>query len=57
MGAADITQFRFLGIGDKFAGRNGQRPADLASFSAISWGLMPADKAVAGAVLHARPHL
>ncbi|UCC71025.1 MAG: alpha-amylase family protein, partial [Gemmatimonadota bacterium] len=45
-GAADITEFRFRGIVDKFAGTGGQRLADLAQFSASSWGLMPADKAV-----------
>jgi alpha-amylase len=45
-GAADITEFRFRGIADKFAGTNGQQLADLAQFSAASWGLMPADKAV-----------
>jgi alpha-amylase len=45
-GAADITEFTFRGIVDKFAGRNGQQLADLAQFSASSWGLMPADKAV-----------
>ncbi len=45
-GAADITEFIFRGVGEKFAGTNGQRPADLATFSAASWRLMPADKAV-----------
>jgi alpha-amylase len=45
-GAADITEFKFGGIGEKFAGTNGQRPADLATFSAGSWRLMPSDKAV-----------
>lgn len=45
-GAADITELKFRGIGDKFAGTGGQSPADLAQFSAGAWGLMPADKAV-----------
>jgi len=45
-GVADITEFIFRGVADKFEGLGGQRPADLASFSAASWGLMPADKAV-----------
>jgi alpha-amylase len=45
-GAADITEFTFRGIVDKFAGTNGQQLADLEQFSASSWGLMPADKAV-----------
>ncbi len=45
-GAADITEFKFRGIGDKFAGTSGQQLADLAGFSAAAWRLMPADKAV-----------
>ena len=45
-GAADITEFRFRGIVEKFAGTSGQRLADLAQFSLSSGGLMPADKAV-----------
>ena len=45
-GAADITEFIFRGVGDKFDGLGGQRPADLAGFSPLSWRLMPADKAV-----------
>ncbi len=45
-GAADITEFKFRGIGDKFAGSGGQTLADLVGFSAAAWGLMPADKAV-----------
>ncbi len=45
-GAADITEFKFRGIGDKFAGTGGQQLADLAGFSAAAWRLMPADKAV-----------
>ena len=45
-GAADITEFVFRGVGEKFAGTGGQRPADLATFSAASWRLLPADKAV-----------
>lgn len=45
-GAADITEFRFRGAGEKFAGIGGQRVADLADFSPSSWGLIPADKAV-----------
>jgi alpha-amylase len=43
--ASDLTEFRFRGAGEKFAGVNGQRLADLARFP-DSWGLMPADKAV-----------
>jgi len=45
-GAADITEFGFRGIGEKFAGAGGQTLADLARFSESEWGLMPADKAV-----------
>lgn len=45
-GAADITEFRYRGVAEKFAGTGGQRPADLATFSESAWGLIPADKAV-----------
>jgi alpha-amylase len=52
-GAADITEFKFRGVGDKFLGTGGQRLAQLnpngppgSQFSALAWGLMPADKAV-----------
>lgn len=52
-GSADITEFRFVGVGDKFRGRDGQHLAQLnpngppgGQFSEQAWGLMPADKAV-----------
>ncbi len=45
-GSSDITEFKARRAGEKFEGTNGQRPADLGSFSAAAWGLMPADKAV-----------
>jgi alpha-amylase len=52
-GAADITEFRFMGVGDKFRPLAGQYLAQLdpngppgSQFSAQAWGLMPADKAV-----------
>jgi alpha-amylase len=52
-GAADITEFKFRGIGDKFINLGTQRVADLdpngpegRRFSQAAWGLMPADKAV-----------
>jgi alpha-amylase len=45
-GAADITEFRFRGFMEKFAGTAGQRLADLEQFTSSSLGLMPADKAV-----------
>lgn len=52
-GAADITEFKFRGVGDKFLGTGGQRLAQLnpngpsgSQFSELAWGLMPSDKAV-----------
>jgi len=52
-GAADITEFKFHGVGDKFLGTGGQHLAQLnpngpagSQFSQAAWGLMPADKAV-----------
>lgn len=52
-GAADITEFTFVGVGDKFRGVGGQFIAQLNpdgtagnQFSEGAWGLMPSDKAV-----------
>jgi alpha-amylase len=52
-GAADLTEFTFVGVGDKFRGLGGQRIAQLNpngapgnQFSETAWGLMPSDKAV-----------
>ncbi len=52
-GAADITEFTFTGVGDKFLGTGGQHISQLnpngpagSQFSAAAWGLMPSDKAV-----------
>jgi alpha-amylase len=45
-GAADITEFRFKGVGDKFLGGGTQRLVDLRNFSQIAWNLMPSEKAV-----------
>jgi alpha-amylase len=52
-GAADITEFTFTGVGDKFRQVGGQYLAQLNpngspgnQFSAAAWGMMPADKAV-----------
>jgi len=52
-GAADITEFTFTGVGDKFRQVGGQAIADLNpngppghQFSAQAWGMMPPDKAV-----------
>jgi len=52
-GAADITEFTFVGVGDKFRRVGGQYIAQLNPngtpgnrFSETAWGLMPSDKAV-----------
>jgi len=52
-GAADITEFIFTGVGNKFLGSNGEHISQLnpngpsgSQFSANAWGLMPSDKAV-----------
>jgi alpha-amylase len=46
-GAADITEFTFAGIGDKFRRLGSQRIADLnPSQFPGTWGMMPSDKAV-----------
>ncbi len=52
-GAADITEFIFTGVGNKFRGLNGEFIAQLnpegppgGRFSEAAWGLLPADKAV-----------
>ena len=52
-GAADITEFTFSGVQDKFLENGGQFIAQLnpngppgAQFSPSAWGLMPSDKAV-----------
>jgi len=52
-GAADITEFTFSGIQDKFLKNGGQYIAQLnpngppgSQFSPSAWGLMPSDKAV-----------
>lgn len=51
--AADITEFTFSGVADKFLGTGGQYIAQLnpngpagSRFTPQAWGLMPADKAV-----------
>lgn len=44
-GAADITEFMFRGVGDKFLNTGG-RVSNLSAFSQRTWGLMPSDKAV-----------
>ena len=52
-GAADITEFTFVGVGNKFRGVNGEHISQLNpngtpgnQFSDVAWGLMPSDKAV-----------
>lgn len=52
-GAADLTEFTFTGVGDKFRRVGGQRIAQLNPdgtsgnrFSESAWGLIPSDKAV-----------
>ena len=52
-GAADVTEFKFRYVGDKFMQAGGQRIAQLNpggtagnQFSPTAWGLMPSDKAV-----------
>jgi alpha-amylase len=51
--AADVTEFTFRGVADKFLGTGGQRISQLdpdgppgSRFSPQAWGMMPADKAV-----------
>src|SRR5438445_6061761 len=62
-GAADITEFTFVGVGDKFRGLGGQHISQLnpngppgGQFSPAAWGLMPADKAVAFLQNHDTQH-
>jgi alpha-amylase len=52
-GAADITEFTFVGVGNKFRGVGGEHISQLnptgppgSQFSDVAWGLMPSDKAV-----------
>jgi alpha-amylase len=52
-GAADITEFTFVGVGDKFRGIGGQHISQLNpngtpgnQFSEAAWGIMPTNKAV-----------
>ena len=52
-GAADITEFTFVGVGNKFRGINGEHISQLnpngppgGQFSESAWGIMPSNKAV-----------
>lgn len=62
-GAADITEFKFPGVGNKFLGINGERISQLnpngpngSQFSPAAWGLLPSDKAVAFLQNHDTQH-
>jgi alpha-amylase len=45
-GAADLSEFKYRGLGDKFINLGTQKVADLAQFTPGAWGLIPSDKAV-----------
>lgn len=45
-GAADITEFNFRAVGERFRAGSGRRAGELSSFTARTWGLMAGDKAV-----------
>lgn len=52
-GASDITEFTFVGVGNKFRNVNGEKISQLNpngtagnQFSPQAWGLMPSDKAI-----------
>jgi alpha-amylase len=62
-GAADITEFTFVGVGNKFRGINAERISQLDPngpsgnrFSAAAWGLIPSDKAIAFLQNHDTQH-
>jgi len=62
-GAADITEFTFVGVGNKFRGVNGEHISQLDpngtpgnQFSEAAWGLMPSNKAVAFLQNHDTQH-
>ena len=46
-GSADITEFNFRGVGERFRAGSGKRASDLSSFSVRTWQMMVSDKAVA----------
>ena len=63
-GAADITEFTFVGVGDKFRGVGGQHISQLNpngtagnQFSEAAWGIMPSNKAVVFLQNHDTQHL
>lgn len=45
-GSADITEFRYRAVGEKFALAGGQTPSQLSGLSSQGWGLIPSDKSV-----------
>ncbi len=62
-GAADITEFTFVGVGDKFRNIGGQHISQLNpngsagnQFSPQAWGLIPSDKAIAFLQNHDTQH-
>ena len=62
-GTADITEFTFVGVGNKFLGTNGEHVSQLNpfggagnQFSPQAWGLIPSDKAVAFLQNHDTQH-
>jgi alpha-amylase len=62
-GASDITEFTFIGVGDKFRNLGSQRIFQLNpngspgnQFSETAWGIMPFDKAVAFLQNHDTQH-
>lgn len=62
-GVADITEFTFVGVGNKFRGINGEHISQLnpdgptgSRFSAAAWGLIPSDKAIAFLQNHDTQH-
>jgi alpha-amylase len=46
-GAADITEFNFRAVGERFRPGSGKRAGELSSFTSRTWQLMASDKAVA----------
>jgi len=63
-GGADITEFTFTGVGNKFQNLNGEHISQLNpngtpgnQFSETAWGIMPSDKAVVFLENHDTQHL
>ncbi|HEY3285958.1 MAG TPA: alpha-amylase family protein [Gemmatimonadaceae bacterium] len=45
-GAADVTEFNFRAVGERFRAGSGKRASELSSFTQRTWGLMASNKAV-----------